>query len=66
MTLFDLLYSMERLLNSMERGFLLSKKKFKIGSIVYYSMDYIPYYTLKKEVDNYTLCDNVIEILLKR
>ena len=58
MTLFELLYSMERV-------FLFSKKKLKIGSIGYYSMDYVPYYTLKKEVTNFTIYDDVIEIHIK-
>ena len=57
MTLFELLYSMERV-------FLFSKKKLKIRSNKYY-LDEVPYYLLKKEVINFTVYDDVIEILIK-
>jgi len=57
MTLFELLYTMERV-------FIFSKKKLKIRSNKYY-LDEVPYYLLKKEVINFTICDDVIEIFLK-
>ncbi len=57
MTLLELLYSMERV-------FLFSKKKLKIRSNKYY-LDEVPYYLMKKEVINFTIYDDVIEIHIK-
>lgn len=57
MILFELLYTMERV-------FLLNRKKLKINS-EYYLIEDIPYYTLKKEVDEIIYNDDAIEIILK-